>query len=232
MHQKAIVNNKGVRVVDCDGTSYALKNQLGILKRLDMENELEYIDSYISQAQDDISFYHKEMLKERKNMVATATTGVGSVATFAAVAPMSTLSPVTYWLTVGMGAGLGLALFGSATGFAVYSNWTLDDYRKLRKAAVSSLALSKYKEQYMQVLDKDISSLQFVDGECEFDTSYWRGAKMQADLGLAPLNHGWYDPGFLGTRHLRKKYGISKLEMGSHIKEVLANKKSKTKCKI
>lgn len=59
MHQKAIVNNKGVRVVDCDGTSYVLKNQLGILKRLDMENELEYIDSYISQAQDDISFYHK-----------------------------------------------------------------------------------------------------------------------------------------------------------------------------
>lgn len=59
MHQKAIVNNKGVRVVDCDGTSYVLKNQPGILKRLDMENELEYIDSYISQAQDDISFYHK-----------------------------------------------------------------------------------------------------------------------------------------------------------------------------
>lgn len=232
MHQKAIVNNKGVRVVDCDGTSYVLKNQPGILKRLDMENEFEYIDSYISQAQDDISFYYEEMLKERKNMVVTATTGAGSVATFAAVAPMSTLFPATFWLNVGIGVGLGLTLFGSTVGLTAYSNWTLDDYRKLRKAAVSSLALNKYKEQYMQGLDENISSLQFVDGECEFDTSYWRGAKLQADLGLAPLDHGWYDPGFLDTRYLRKRYGISKLEINNHIKEVLSNKKSKTKCKI
>jgi len=228
MHKLAKFGIDKVEVFDLEGSSYVLKNKPGILEKLTMENELEYIDSYINQAKADTYFYHDEMVIEMLRFSAFAATGLASVGVMSLLSFANPESPLLYYSIMGTEVGCGLVGFGSMVGILCGAGLTVENYRKMKKAVTISASLEKYKQELLEKYCCDnVDSFELVSGsEHSFDTDAWHSVQLQQKLGIISP-YDWYSDGNLGTWVFRKKYGISKLEVSKHLRELLVDRKHK-----
>lgn len=224
MHQQAVFEKDKVRVTDSNGDFSIFENKPGVLQTLNQENKIEMLDTIIATANDDLYFYNEQVMKEAKGTLTTsAVTMAGSISAITLFSGINPENELLYLPMIGLGVASSLGAFGSLVGIVISSSEIIKNLRKMQKAGTISLAIEKYREQQISSFNDDgIPSDIIVNKNHTFDVDWWDFTKLQAELGIAPLCADWYSDGNLGTRYLRKKYAISKLEVNSHIRELLA----------
>lgn len=242
MHRLVKFGVENVEVFERGGESFVLKNKPGILNKLKLENDLDFIEGYIECAREQVCVYHDDIKKTREKLLKVLGASAGAIALAGEICCISAASDIISSVSNQFMVApltpdnpiVGTAIIGSTIlggWISLFSSWFFssvyrEDYPKMKKAATISCALGKYYlELSKKLTDGSFDSCDLITNEEHIlltgrNPGADESAHLQYDLGLCGLWRSWYD--WNNSRSLRERYGVSKAEVSKHLKEIVA----------